>query len=79
MYTRSGHCASLLPDGRVVLVGGGDAKANLFQTAEMFDPVTQSFSTTGNLNQARTQPLFYRMESCSWQEGIHTISMAMPI
>jgi hypothetical protein len=54
VYTRSGHCASLLPDGRVLIVGGGDAHANLFQTAELFDPVTQSFSTTGNLNQART-------------------------
>jgi Galactose oxidase, central domain len=54
VYARSGHCASLLPDGRVLLVGGGDAKSNLFQTAEVFDPVTQNFSTTGNLNQTRT-------------------------
>jgi N-acetylneuraminic acid mutarotase len=54
VYARSGHCASLLPDGRVLIVGGDDANANLFKTAEVFDPVTQSFSTTGNLNQART-------------------------
>jgi hypothetical protein len=54
VYTRSGHCASLLPDGRVLIVGGGDANANLVDTAEVFDPVAQTFSTTGNLNQART-------------------------
>jgi hypothetical protein len=54
LYARSGHCASLLPGGRVLIVGGGDANANLVETAELFDPVTQSFSTTGNLNQART-------------------------
>jgi len=53
VYPRSGHCASLLPDGRVLIVGGGDANANVFRTAEVFDPVTQSFITTGNLNQAR--------------------------
>jgi Galactose oxidase, central domain len=53
VYARSDHCASLLPDGRVLIVGGGDANANLFKTAELFDPVTESFSATGNLNQAR--------------------------
>lgn len=54
VHPRSGHCAILLPDGRVLIVGGGDANANLFKTAELFDPVTQSFSATGDLNQART-------------------------
>jgi hypothetical protein len=54
VYARSGHCASLLPDGRVLIVGGEDASDNLIQTAELFDPVTQSFSTTGDLNQKRT-------------------------
>ena len=55
VYARSGHCASLLPDGRVLITGGGDPNANLFKTAELFDPVTQSFTTTGNLNQERTR------------------------
>jgi hypothetical protein len=53
IYRRSGHCASLLPDGRVLIAGGGDANANLLKTAEVFDPVTQSFTATGNLNQER--------------------------
>ena len=55
VYARSGHCASLLLDGRVLITGGGDPNANLFKTAELFDPVTQSFTTTGNLNQERTR------------------------
>jgi len=48
IFPRSGHCASLLPDGRV-LIAGGNAKANFFKTAEVFDPVTQTFSVTANL------------------------------
>jgi len=54
VYTRSGHCANLLSDGRVLIVGGGDANANLVDTAEVFDPIAQTFSTTGKLSQART-------------------------
>jgi hypothetical protein len=54
LYPRSGHCAGLLPDGRVLIAGGGDANANLVKTGELFDPVTQTFSATGNLNEART-------------------------
>jgi hypothetical protein len=47
VHARSGHCASLLTDGRVLIVGGSDA------TAEVFDPVTQTFSATGNPSEAR--------------------------
>jgi hypothetical protein len=54
VYPRSRHCASVLPDGRVLIAGGGDANANLFKTAEVFDPATQNFSATGNLTQERT-------------------------
>jgi len=38
----------------VLIAGGGDAQKNLSSTAEVFDPVTQTFSPTGSLNQART-------------------------
>jgi hypothetical protein len=38
---RTGHTATLLKDGRVLIVGGGDA------TAELFDPATGTFSFTG--------------------------------
>lgn len=51
---RSGHCATLLQNGRVLIVGGGDGQGRFFKTAELFDPVTQSFSATGDLSHERT-------------------------
>lgn len=53
VYTRTGHCAGLLPNGRVLIAGGGDSKGTLFKTAEVFDPATESFTATGDLNQVR--------------------------
>jgi len=53
VHLRSGHCSSVLQNGRVLVAGGGDANGNLFQTAELFDPMTQGFTATGDLNQAR--------------------------
>ena len=53
VQVRTGHCASLLPDGKVLIAGGGDSNGNVFKTAELFDPLTQRFSATGDLNQAR--------------------------
>ena len=44
---RSGHTATLLPDGRVLIAGGG-------ATAELYDPSTQSFSATGSMVTGRT-------------------------
>ena len=38
---RTGHTATLLKDGKVLIVGGGDA------TAELFDPASGTFSLTG--------------------------------
>jgi hypothetical protein len=38
---RSGHTATLLKDGRVLIAGGGDG------TAELFDPASGAFSLTG--------------------------------
>ena len=46
---RSGHTATRLSDGRV-LVAGGDANG----TAEIYDPATDSFSATGSLGAARS-------------------------
>ena len=53
VYARSGHCSSLLPDGRVLIVGGSNANGDVFKTAEVFDPPTQNFTATADLNQAR--------------------------
>jgi len=40
---RAGHSATMLPDGRVLIVGGLSADAN-YQFAEVFDPATETFS-----------------------------------
>ena len=40
---RGKHTATLLPDGRVLVVGGNDG-VNAFDSAEIFDPETESFS-----------------------------------
>jgi Putative Ig domain len=47
-YARSGHTATRLLDGRVLIAGGG------LVTAELYDPVTRSFSVTGSMAVART-------------------------
>lgn len=47
---RSGHTASLLPDGRVLIVGGGPAGG---PTAEIYDPNSKTFSAVPGLNEAR--------------------------
>jgi hypothetical protein len=44
---RSGHTATLLKDGRVLIVGGGN------DSAELFDPATGTFSSAGTLNASR--------------------------
>jgi hypothetical protein len=46
---RSGHTATLLPDGKVLLVGGtrregSRSTADLVETVEVFDPVSESFN-----------------------------------
>lgn len=37
---RSGYTATILPDGRVLILGGVDAKGRLATSAELFDPAT---------------------------------------
>lgn len=57
--SRSGHTASLLPDGRVLIVGGfsvaaDGAPAQAVATTEIYDPATNSWSSTGSLTLARS-------------------------
>lgn len=54
-YPRAGHTATLLRDGRVLIVGGIDASDGIdnLATAELYDPATGQFGPTGSLAQGR--------------------------
>lgn len=46
---RGDHTATLLQNGAVLVAGGVDASGNDIATAELYDPVTGAWSTTGNM------------------------------
>jgi len=46
---RWGHTATLLPNGKILIVGGRDSSGNYLASAELYDPTTQTFSATGSL------------------------------
>ncbi len=48
---RSGHTATLLPSGKVLVAGGGGFGA--LSSAELYDPVNGAWGNTGSLNTAR--------------------------
>src|SRR5512146_147571 len=50
---RSGHSATLLQDGRVLVAGGMRRNQDFYRSAEIYDPVTGQFSRTGDMNVAR--------------------------
>lgn len=50
---RLGHTATLLIGGKVLIVGGYDGGSSVYNSAEIYDPVTGLFTPTGSLNTER--------------------------
>jgi hypothetical protein len=46
---RSGHTATLLKNGKVLIVGGWTGRYNLRGSTEIYDPAANTFTSTGNL------------------------------
>ena len=50
---RSGHTATLLPDGKVLIAGGMRRNQDFYSSAELYDPATRKFQFTGEMHQRR--------------------------
>ena len=50
---RTGHTATALSDGRILITGGRDSAGALVAASEIFDPETQTSAASASLNTAR--------------------------
>lgn len=51
---RTDHTATMLPSGKVLVVGGRKSYSEAISSAELYDPVTGKFKATGSLITARS-------------------------
>lgn len=52
---RGFHTATLLRNGKVLVVGGRDSSGGILATAELFDPANKTFTAAGSMSQARAR------------------------
>ena len=50
---RWAHTATLLEDGRVLIVGGHETASKKLESAEIYDPASQTWSSAGNMSDKR--------------------------
>ncbi len=50
---RSGHSATLLPDGKVMIAGGMRRNQDFYKSTELYDPATGKFERSGDMTMAR--------------------------
>lgn len=50
---RSGHTATLLPNGKVLITGGMRRNQDFYRSAELYDPATGKFQPTGDMAERR--------------------------
>lgn len=50
---RSGHTATLLPDGKILIAGGMRRNQDFYKSAELYDPATGKFQLTGEMSERR--------------------------
>jgi N-acetylneuraminic acid mutarotase len=50
---RTGHTATLLENGQVLVAGGSQYAVNCYDTAELYNPATGEWTLTGNMTQTR--------------------------
>ncbi len=50
---RAYHTATILPNGKVLIAGGGTDPSVPLASAELYDPVSKTFSPTGSMGTAR--------------------------
>ncbi len=60
---RSGQTATLLPNGKVLIAGGMRRNQEFYKSAELFDPATGRFQSTGEMNVARVGHIAVLLQS----------------
>jgi hypothetical protein len=60
---RSGHTATLLPDGKVLIVGGMRRNQDFYKSAELYDPAKGKFQLTGEMSIGRVGQVAVLLQS----------------